>query len=328
MRKEDFPHSSAARNMVTEVPTAGKEETVGSVLNRIKSRIRKFKTIDYVYVIDKAEALVGVVSIKELFASSKASKVGGIMSKGIISVHPEEDCEKVADLAVKHNIKAVPVVKKGKFLGVVPTDNILSILNRALRIDILHLAGIHKAHLKYENTLAVPLFLSILHRVPWLVIGLLGVTLAAMFISTFEVTLQKYLLLAFFTPAIVYMSDALGTQHQTLFVRDLAVMGNELKLGKYIARQMIIGALLSLIIGVLMFLIIALFWKQQFVGFVISISMVITLIISSFTALMVTLLIKRLNFDPALGSGPLATIVSDVTSIILYFFIAFLFLGV
>ena len=315
--------------MVTGVPTAGKNNTVGSLLRMIESRIRRFKTIDYVYVLDGAGVLVGVVSIKELFASSKGSKLGSIMSKNIISVHPEEDCEKVADLAVKHNIKAVPVVEKGKFLGIVPTDNILSILNRAMRVDILHLAGIHKAHLKYENTLAVPLFLSVLHRVPWLVIGLLGVTVAAMFISAFEATLQKYLLLAFFTPAIAYMSGALGTQHQTLFVRDLAVMGKELKLGRYIARQMVIGTLLSLVIGVLMFLVIALFWgDQRFVGFVISLSMALTLIISSFTSLTVTLLIKRLRFDPAVGSGPLATIISDVTSIVLYFLIAFFFLGI
>jgi len=314
--------------MVTGVPTADKGETVGSILRRIESRARRFKTIDYVYVVDEAGVLAGVASIKELFASSKGSKVSSIMSKSIVSVHPEEDCEKVADLAVKHNIKAVPVVMKGKFLGVVPTDNILSILNRALREDILHLAGIHKAHLKYENTLAVPLFLSILHRLPWLVIGLLGVTGIAVFISAFELTLQKYLLLAFFTPAIVYMSAALGTQHQTLFVRDLAVMGKELKLGRYIARQMIIGMLLSLVIGALVFLVIALFWNQRYIGFVISLSMAVTIIISSFTSLMVILMMKHLKFDPALGSGPFATIISDVMSIVVYFLIAFLFLGV
>ena len=73
---------------------------------------------------------------------------------------------------------------------------------------------------------------------------------------------------------------------------------------------------------------IALFWNQRYIGFVISLSMAVTIIISSFTSLMVILMMKHLKFDPALGSGPFATIISDVMSIVVYFLIAFLFLGV
>lgn len=318
---------SAAKKIIVEIPVATKKDTINAVLSRIKSNIDKLKSIDYTYVIDENKNLIGVVSFKELLRHNKEIKIEKIMQRKLITVSPETDQEKVADLAVKHDIKAVPVTENKKLIGVVTIEKILPILNRALKEDILHLAGIHKSHLKYENTLAVPVFQSILHRIPYLLIGLLGIIVAAIFVSIFEATLQKYLILAFFIPAIVYMSDALGTQYQTLFVRDLALLGKELKLRYYFFKQMSIGVLLAILISGIMFLVITFFWGQPLMASIISVSMFAALIVTSFTALIVTLGINKLKLDPALGSGPVATVISDVTSIIIYFAVAFVFLG-
>lgn len=325
---EKYPANSAARKMIINVPLAGKDELIGQILEALGKGIKKFKSIDYAYVVEKDDTLVGVVSIRDLLAAPKNTKISEIMRTNIISVSPDADREKAADLAVKHNIKAVPVVKNKKLVGVVATDAILSILNRALREDVLHLAGIHKAHLEYENTLAVPLFKGILHRLPWLLVGLLGITISAIFIGIFEATIQKYFLLALFIPAIVYMSNALGIQNQTLFIRDLAIMGQEMNLRKYFVRQMATGAFLGLILGSVVFLIISFLWKQPFIAFVIAISMFITLVVSGFTALATTLIIKNFRLDPAIGSGPFATVISDVSSIIIYFLVAIALLGI
>lgn len=325
---EKYPHNSAGREMTRKFLIARKNETIGGVLHRIEKEIKNSEISDYVYIIDNNENLTGVVSLRDILSSSKNKRTSEVMERNLISVSPETDREKVADLAVKHNINVIPVVKNKKLIGVVSADEILSTLNRALREDILHLAGIHKSHLKYENTLEVPFFLSIFHRLPWLIIGLIGIVIAAVFIGIFEDILQSYLVLAFFIPAIVYMSDALGTQYQTLFIRDLAIMGKKLNVKIYVLRQMIIGLFLGFIISFLIFAVILLFWKQPFIAFVIASSMFITLLISSFTALMITYILYHYNFDPALGGGPFATIVSDVISIIIYFAVAILFLGV
>src|SRR3989344_8117298 len=125
---------------------------------------------------------------------------------------------KMANLALKHGLKAIPIVEKNKLIGVVLTNRILSIINRSLHKNILYFAGIHKDHLNFEDTSRVPLTLSLLHRTPWLVIGLIGVIFIAFFINRFEDILNKHLILAFFIPAIVYMSSALGTQNQTLLI--------------------------------------------------------------------------------------------------------------
>lgn len=313
--------------MTQEFLILEKNKRVSYALGQLEKLGKKLKIINYIYVSDKNENLIGVVSIKDILSSNKNKTLSEIATWNLIKVSPETDQEKVADIAVKHGLKAIPVVSGKKLIGVVNTDSIFSILNRALREDILYLAGIHKSHLKYENSLKVPLILSIAHRLPWLIIGLIGITIAAIFISIFEATLGKYLILAFFIPAIVYMSDALGTQLQTLFIRDLAILGESLNMKKYLLRQIFIGLILGLILSVLVFFIISIFWKQPYIGFVIAFSMFITLILSSVTSLFITLIIKKLKFDPALGSGPFATIISDVSSILFYFIVAYLFLG-
>jgi len=313
--------------MITEIVVADRHDTINHILKILRADVGKFKTIDYIYVTDKQKNLIGVISIKILFKYSKQTNLEDIMTTKLVTISPDTDQEKVADLAVKHDLKAVPIVVDKKILGVVPIENILPILNKALREDILHLAGIHKAHLNYENTLAVPFLSGIMHRIPWLLTGLFGITLAALFISLFEAQLQKYLIIAFFIPAIVYMSNALGTQHQTLFIRDIAIMGKELKLKTYFIKIILMSLILAIVIGSVLFLIISLFWKQPYIAFVVSFAMVITLIITSISALSITLLIKKLKMDPALGSGPFATIISDMSSIVVYFLIVFLFLG-
>lgn len=333
MRKDDrslnttnSTKHSAIKKIITGIITAEKHETIEILLKRIKNDIGKLQTIDYIYIIGKNRELIGVVSIKILFRHKKETKLERIMQTKLVTVAPETNMEKVADLAVKHNLKAVPVTENKRLIGVVPMEEILPVLNWALKEDVLHLIGIHKAHLKYENTMAVPLFLGILHRLPWLLVGLIGIILSAIFISAFEEQLGNYIILAFFIPAILYMSNALGTQHQTLLIRDLAIFGNELKLKSYFFKQMLISLILALIIASVLFIAIALFWNEAYVAFVISFSMAITLIITSLSAFLITLMISKLKLDPALGSGPFATIISDMSSVFVYFLIASAFL--
>jgi magnesium transporter len=327
-QRENYPRNSAARKMITAVPIARRNETVGNVVRGLWRECVNMKSIDYIYVIDNAKRLLGVVSVRELFCHDAPTRIDRIMKTAIVTAAPDTDAEKVADLAIKHNIKAVPVVSRKKILlGVVPNETILATLNWALRRDLLHFAGIHKAHLEYENTMAIPLAARVLHRLPWLLIGLFGIILAAGVLSLFETTIQKHLILASFVPVIVYMSDAVGVQNQTLLIRDLALLGKEFQAGSYVLRQMLTAVLLAVVISVVLFGVVSLFWQQPFVAFVIAASMLITLGISGTTALLVTLAISHFRLDPALGSGPIGTIISDVTSVITYLLVASYLLG-
>lgn len=312
---------------MTNVPIARVGETVGSVARRLSVESKNLETVDYIYVVDKRGRLAGVFSVKYLFSNSRKTRVDSLMKTKLITVSPETNQEKVSDLALIHKIKDVPVTSRGKFLGVVPNHKIMAILNRSLQEDIFRFAGIHKSHLEFENTLEVPYYKSIESRLPWLLVGLFAIMATAVFINTLEKTLEKHLILAFFLPTIVFMSDAIGTQLQTLLVRDIAILGKNIRVFDYFTKQMLISAVISVISGAVVFSVVAVFWKQAFIGSVIAASMMISFMFSAFTAMSIVYGLYRMGSDPAVGSGPIATVVSDVLTIVVYFAAATVMLG-
>lgn len=323
MKKSRSLLSKPIKNiMQSEVPKVTKDKTVEEVRTILKEYSKTCESIDYIYVVEKNNRLIGVFSIKELFRSQPKTKVEKFMQTKVISVSPSTTNKALSHLALKHRIKSIPVIESEKLIGVIPPKEVFQILNKTLREETFTFAGIHKSHLEYENAAEIPLYKSVFHRIPWLIFGLIGIMITAYFIGTFEKILEKHIILAFFVPAIVYMSDALGTQIQTIFIRDLAVMGNELKMRKYLIKHGITNIVISTIISILMFATISLFWNQKYLALVISISAFSTLIITGFTAITITWGIKKLGGDPAIGGGPFATVVSDATSIIIYFLVA------
>ncbi len=302
-------------------PSILKNATIKETINMLKKQSKTYESIDYIYVTEEDRTLIGVFSIKELFKHSSEIKIIRIMTSKVFSISSKSTSEHIADLSLKYGIKSIPITENGKLIGMIPPKNVTHMINKSLRKDIFHFAGIHHSHLEYENTLKVPLGKSVWHRVPWLVIGLIGIMLTAAFIDTFESILSKHIILAFFIPAIVYISDALGTQIQTLFIRDLAVMGEKLKVGKYLMKQILISLIIAIILSSLIFLGISIFWKEQQIGWVISIAAFSSLIIATLTSIGITYILKRMSKDPALGGGPFATVISDATSIIVYFLI-------
>lgn len=314
----------AAHYMVKHFPQVHDTWSIAQIQQYLENN-KQFESTNYVYVVNRDDKLVGVLSLHEIFAHPHL-QIRKLMHKDIIFVSPDTHIEHVTKLALERNLRSIPVLRNGTLLGIIETQKMLFIINRALHEHLMKLGGVHPGHLDYDDTMKVPLFTSVLHRLPWLIIGLLGVIVAAAVIDRFAMVLNRHLILAFFIPAIVYMSGALGTQNQTMLIRDLAVMGKELKLHPYIFRTTAIAFSMSLIIGAIVFGLTTWIWHTPRVALVIAIAMFITLMISSFTSLLTTLAFKRFKQDPALGSGPFATIVSDLSSIVIYFIVVSLLL--
>jgi len=318
--KEIFKHIK--KEIKRKVPKVTKDKTISEVTNILKKESKNFESIDYIYVVEKDDKLIGVFSIKDLFRLPKATRVESFMLKDVIHIHPSADYKIISRLALNHGIKALPVIDNHKLIGVIPPKAILHILNHVVRRELFNIAGIHKAHLNYEHTEQAPLYKSITHRIPWLIIGLIGIIVTASFMSSFEQILEKYIILVFFIPTIIYISGALSNQVQTIFTRDLAVIGNKLNIKAYMLRQGTISIIISLVISVILYSTISLFWRQKYIALVIGISAFSALMITSIVSLLITLSIEKLGGDPAFGAGPFATVVSDATSILIYFAIA------
>jgi len=328
-QKNKFPPQSAGRKMTEKVPFAFPEERILDVKNKLFRKIKEFETINYIYVIDGEKKLIGVFSIKEIFKRAEDTKIKEIMQTEIVKTHPFTDQERVAILALKHNLKSIPVVDKAdRFLGVVSSDTILNILDSENVEDILRFAGIQKfdsiSPRKYFKT---PIKIMISARLPWLIVGLFGGILAAQIIGFFEHSLEEKIILAAFIPLITYMADAISTQTETLFVRNIA-FDPQMNIKKFLSKEIKIGIFIALVSGSLVASYSLLRFQSPYLGVVLGISLFSATFFAILVGVFIPWLINKFKKDPALGTGPLTTVLQDVLSVATYFIIATVLLNI
>ncbi len=161
-------------------------------------------------------------------------------------------------------------------------------------------------------------------RIPWLALGLIGGVAASFIVSRFEEVLSQNISLAFFLPVIVYMSDAVGTQTETIFVRDLA--GGKAKFSSYLVKEFILGAVLGVAFGVLIGLVAYLWIGSTDIALTVGLAMATNVALAPIIALIVPEVLFKEHSDPALGGGPFTTIIQDLISIVIYLLVASLIL--
>ncbi len=313
---------TAGNRMIKMFPNAKPDDTVGEIEKLLVRDAKKFETINYIYVTDNENHLVGVVSLKEIFRANKKFALGDLMQTKLVKVHLGVHQEKVANLAIKHNLKAIPVTDKDDhLLGVVPSDVILQILHEEHSEDLLRSAGVVISGDPAKSIISASPLIYFNKRIPWLVLGLLGGVLVASILGAFEDAIKEMLTLAAFIPAIVYMSDAVGSQSQTIFIRSLAidpVMG----IKKYLIREITTGTAIALFLSLLIGAISFIWWEPKILAIILGVSFFITIIASIAVALLIPWIFMRTKIDPAIATGPLATVVRDILGITIYFTVA------
>jgi magnesium transporter len=308
---------TAAQHLVKRVPLAQADESVGSVITRLHSTA--FDSIEAIYIVDEVGHLWGLVRLVDLLRSPKNQILSDIMTIQPPTAHPDDDQEKVAGLAVKYGISSVPVVDmSGNFLGVVPAESLISILRREHIEDLHRLTGIRNENYQARHALEAPPLQRAQDRLPWLLVGLLGSILATFVVSRFERTLEARIFVAFFVPGIVYLADAIGTQTEAIVVRGLSFNQNS-SLRNLLTGELWTGLLIGFVLGGLSFPIVLV----AFGNFPLAVAVALTIVTAGGVATSVGLLfpwlLYRIGKDPAFGSGPVATIVQDVTSLLIYF---------
>lgn len=324
---KNYLPESAGQLMVVDVPTVGENATIADIENLLIQKAANFDTINYVYLVNDSGKLKGIVSIKEIFRSSKTKKLKELSPnlESLITVRTRTDQERVALLAIKHNIKAVPVIDKdSNFLGVVPADVILNILHSESIEDALRFAGAGKMNNPALSIIGASVSVHFRKRLPWLFFGLIGGIFAAFVVGFFESALKEQIILAAFIPAVVYMADAVGTQTETIFIRSMA-LEHALDFKNYLRRELKVNLLLAVTLGLIMFLC-SFFWIKSIVlGMVLGLSFVFTILAAMIIAVTLPLVFKKFKYDPAIASGPFATVIRDITSLLIYFSLASVF---
>ncbi|MEK7508284.1 MAG: magnesium transporter [Patescibacteria group bacterium] len=312
----------AGNRMVQTVPTVRPNETIAEVERVLVERAKDFETINYIYITDEENRLLGVLSLKEVFRAPKNLAVRNLMKTKPVTAGFGTRPEKIANLALKYNLKAVPITDKdNRLLGVVPSDVILKILHEEHSKYVMRSAGVVFSRGQTKDIISASAILYTCKRVPWLVVGLAGGVAAAFMVNAFEDAIKEMLTLTAFIPAIVYMADAVGSQTQTIFIRSLAV-DHSLGMKKYITREIIAGLAIATFLSLLISAISFVWWKPAILGAILGISFFVTIITAIAVALLLPWIFLRAKIDPAIASGPFATVIRDILSLIIYLSVA------
>jgi magnesium transporter len=320
--KDRYPEATAGWHMVSRIPVARAEDVAGDVLDRLKGK--DWDTINYIYVVDDERVIKGVVSLNQIFAAEPSTLLERLMKNEVVTVTTEADQEEVAVLAVQHQKKAIPVVdKRNRLLGVVPPHCILDIMHQEHMEDLLRLVGVRNHASLVERPLQL-----IKARLPWLFLGLIFGLAGTSIVSLFESALREELALAFFVPLIVYMADAVGTQTETIFIRSLSqgMISRTSSVSSYVWKEIMVGLSMGIVLGILSLLSVSLVWGNINLALIIAVSMFATISSAVIIAVFIPWLLFKMKTDPAYGSGPFATAIQDIVSLVFYFVIASMFM--
>ncbi len=324
-----FHPDSAAGLMSLDYIIVSYNQTLSSV-NRLvvkhEARTGKFPTI----IVEKDGECVGELQGHFLAIRNPRERVQKHMVFINTVKYDEYQNKIIKKFRETRHDKVVVVDDSGSIIGIIYSDDVISVLdskNKMLYEDFFHLGGVNKSHLaEGSSSLDMSLFMGVKSRLSWLVVGLFGAMLMATFITFFEETLATYVLIASFIPAVVYIGGSLGTQIQTILVRDLVVLGSSFNAKYYFLRQITISFFIALAMSLILLSFIFLFWGELIIAFAIALACFISLMFTTLIAFFITLAIKKFNFDPAFGSGPMVTIFSDLLSVVVYFSVVVLLL--
>lgn len=288
--------------------------TVGAVLRGMVSEDEDFERYrgQHPYVTDAQGRPVGVVSLRSLLTSKKSAKLTTIMVPPL-TVDVGVTLDQLQDLFDKHPFLGLPVVEEdGKLVGVVSRASVDAAALERAESDSL------KRQRVGDELRSMPLVLRSRRRLTWLSANIMLNVLAASVISAYEETLAAVIAIAVFLPMVSDMSGCSGNQAVGVTMRELSLgIAQPKDVTRVWLKEISVGAINGLALGFLIALV-AWAWKgNPWLGVVIGAALALNTVIAVSIGGVVPLLLKRLDQDPAVASGPLLTTITDVAGFFL-----------
>lgn len=304
------------------VLTVGISMSVKDALDTIRIKAEKENMeLYYVYVVDKHNHLLGVVSLRTLLTTPVDLSISDIMSKDIVKVHVDDYQGHIADIFMKYQFNALPVVDLYNHLkGIVTWDDVQDIVEEETTDEIYTSSGIvTDLGDDDDDILTGSLAHSIKARVPWLFITLIGEFFAVSITNKYDKTFTALPIIAAFMPLLAGLGGNIGTQSITLMVRGMSTGQISLSSGwHYIMRETVTGLSIGFIFGVLVTLV-TWGWQHNIeLGIIVGIAMSLNMTIATMIGTCTPLVLKKMKIDPAVASGPVIATAIDVIGLAVY----------
>ena len=317
-----YEKDTAGGIMTTEFFSLSEDETAQEAIHQLQ-QATDAEMVFYIYVTDKEDHLVGVLSLRQVLTVPPATPLKNIMTRDVMSVTVDMDQEEVARQVASYNLLAIPVVEKdGTLAGIITVDDIVDVIREEATEDMLKMAGtIEEDTVSKSSSLGAAKL-----RLPWLFTNLVGSLLSGAILWYFRYTLQEVVAIVSFIPVIAAMGGNVGLQSSTLIIRGLATGQVESSdIWTVLFRETKVGLIMGLACGVLLTVV---GWglHQGILGVVVGTSLVMAFFVSTSMATVMPILLKRMKVDPAIAAGPFVTTVNDITGITIYLTLASIFL--
>jgi magnesium transporter len=329
-----YPESSVGRLMTPDYIAVGVDWTVQEVLEHIREVGKDSETIDVIYVVNDHGEFVDDMRIREIILTHPQRRVDEIIDNRYITLNVNDDQEVANQTFKMNNRMALPVVDdKNILLGIVTIDDVLWVANEEFSEDMQKIGGTEALD---EPYLEIPIIKLFKKRVVWLIVLFLGEMLTATAMGYFEDEIAKAVVLALFVPLIISSGGNSGSQASTLIIQAMAV--GEIHISDWwrvMRREIISGLLLGTVLGLIGFIRVAL-WNSIFhtygahtvlIGCTVGLSLIGVVLWGTISGSMLPIILKKLGADPATSSAPFVATLVDVTGLVIYFSVAYVFLS-
>jgi len=291
-----------------------RDMTAGEVIDFLRATKPAAEEAYYLYVLDAANHLEGVVNLRQLIVSAPETRLEDVMEREPIAVAVETDQEEAANLMQHYRLRSLPVVDEaGVLSGVITSDDIIDVIQDEATEDMYYIAG-----LPGDDSLQAPLQLSARKRIPWLMVSLATSFMAGAVVALFEGTIEQAAALVVFMPIIAAQSGSAGIQTVTIVVRGIALHELEAAeawrvLRKEIALGVIRGVLFGVLVGAAAYL-----WQGEPAwGLVVGGAMLLNMIVAGLLGMLIPMTLRALKFDPAIASGILLVSFTDILGFVM-----------
>lgn len=323
-----YPEDSAGSIMTIEYVDLKKYMTVDDAFTRIRRTGVDKETIYICYVTDENRKLLGLVTVKDLLLSDKSKKMFEIMETHVISVNTLEDKEFVADKFQKYDLMAIPVVdQENRLVGIVTFDDAMDVLQDENTEDIEKMAAITPTDKPYMKMGVFEIWRK---RFPWLLLLMVSATFTGKIIQHFETALQSYVILTSFIPMLMDTGGNCGGQASVTIIRGLSLGDISFKdVFKVMWKEFRTAILCGITLAAANFIKMMLIDRVSLlVAGTVCLTLIFTIVVAKLVGCSLPILAKKIGFDPAVMASPFITTIVDAISLLIYFTVAGIMLGI
>ena len=313
-----FPEDSAARIMQRELTAIPSNWSVGQTIDYLRENKDLPEEFLEIFIVDSEFKPIGSVPSSKVLRTSRDTKMQTIMNETQLSIPVEMDREEVANLFENYNLNSACVVdKNNKLVGMITSDDVLTVLKEEAEEDALRLAGVG------DEEITDGVLKKTKRRFNWLLLNLLTAIIASIVIGFFQEDIEKVVALAVLMPIVASMGGNAGMQTLAVTIRTIAT--NQLTKNNFsqnIIKEFFIGILNGIIFAIISAVVVYFWFNDSTLSLIIAISMVLNMIVAGLFGIVIPITLKKVNIDPAIASSVFVTTITDVIG-----FLSFLGIG-